>query len=198
MLCNPHFTSSRWTKLQTAGGLLEDLKTFLSKVLYYFLRNKYTCHTFPPLADTMNLYPRDYFCWWISHSLKANFCSDLSTEARLHFIPRHHLVVALPQAKKCLPPSTRDGKVLPVQLCCQCAHSLSRGTGPWHSIPAQQGAARGFWKVSGKKWLLYAWGICFKHCCEDSPEVLKAKDRFKKLCSCTWREELMTAEFHSL
>lgn len=101
---NQHFTSSSWAKLQTAGGLLEHFKTFLSRYFMAFLKiNTHAIHS-PFCRHSECVSQGPFFSWWVSYSSKQNLCSDFSTAVRLNFIssPPPSLLVPLYQGNKCL------------------------------------------------------------------------------------------------
>ena len=104
VLCNWHFTSSSWAKLQTAGGLLEHFKTFLSRYFIAFLKiNTRATHS-PFCRHSERVSQGPFFSWWVSYSSKQNLCSDFSTAVGLNFISffSRSLIVPLYQVNKCL------------------------------------------------------------------------------------------------
>lgn len=65
ILCKQHFTSSSWAKLQTAGGLLEHLKTLFSRYSVAFLKiNTRAAHS-PIRRQGEHLSQGPFFSQWI-------------------------------------------------------------------------------------------------------------------------------------
>ena len=133
ILCNRHFTSSSWAKLQTAGGLLKHFKTFLSRYFIAFLKiNTHARHS-PFCRYSECVSQGQFFSWWVSHS-KQNLCSDFFTAVRfdlisLFFFPLQPDSPSLPGEEV---PShiMKEERVIAAQLCYHCAHTLSWGTAP--------------------------------------------------------------------
>lgn len=148
---NQHFTSSSWAKLQTAGGLLEHFKTFLSRYFMAFLKiNTHAIHS-PFCRHSECVSQGPFFSWWVSYSSKQNLCSDFSTAVRLNFIssPPQPASPSLPGEQVPLY-IIKEVRVIPAQSCYHCAHTPSRSRAPWQSILAQQGTDRGVLKGEWK------------------------------------------------
>lgn len=126
---------SSCAKLQTAGGLLEQFKTFLSRYFIAFLKIN-THDTYSPFCrHSERASQGPFLSWRVSYSLKQDLCSDFSAAVGLNFIyvfSLFSLAVPLYQVNKRLV-SHKAGEVITAQLCYHCAHR------PWarRSIPAR-------------------------------------------------------------
>lgn len=150
VLCNQHFTSSSWAKLQTAGGLLEDFKTFLSRYFIAFLKiNTHATHS--PFCRHSERVSQGPFLVgeFLIHQSK-NLCSDFSAAVGLNFIsffPPQPGSPSLPGEQ--VPSHIHKGEGYHNTVVLSlCSHSLL-GHSPLTEHP---GSARS-WQGFSKRWV---------------------------------------------